>query len=300
MPVCQFQHQRGDNGIIITCVSLSSEDPICSTNFQYEIQIRSVNQKMVNNQSRYNILGVMVSAINMSTAVSTIRDWIIRCENNYVCVSPAHSIMDAHHNSSFKEILNQSGLTTPDGMAIVWLLKMAGYRDVSRVYGPDLVLAMCKESIKYGWSHFFYGGAPGVAEKLSEVMETMFPGLKVSGTYCPPFRSLTVEEDQKVSEIINSANPDIVWVGISSPKQEFWMAEHIGRLKAPVLIGVGAAFDYLSGAKKQAPRWVQRSGMEWLYRLASEPRRLWRRYIEYPYFALLVAAQLTGLKKYPG
>jgi N-acetylglucosaminyldiphosphoundecaprenol N-acetyl-beta-D-mannosaminyltransferase len=256
------------------------------------------NQRMVNPSSRYNILGVLVSAINMNIAVDTLRGWIDSREKNYVCVSPAHSIMDAYHDRSFRDILNLSGLTTPDGMAIVWLLKMAGYKDVSRVYGPDLMLAVCEESVKRGWSQFLYGGAPGIADKLSEALKSRFPGLNIKGTYCPPFRPLTREEDQQVLEIINSANPDIVWVGISSPKQEVWMAEHLGRLKAPVLVGVGAAFDYLSGAKAQAPRWIQRSGMEWLFRFASEPRRLWRRYIEYPYFVVLVIAQLTGLKKY--
>jgi N-acetylglucosaminyldiphosphoundecaprenol N-acetyl-beta-D-mannosaminyltransferase len=253
---------------------------------------------MANDPSRYNILGVLVSAINMRIAVDAVRGWIERGEKNYVCVSPAHSIMDAYQDGSFRVILNRSGLTTPDGMAIVWLLKIAGYRDVSRVYGPDLMQAVSEESLKHGWTHFLYGGAPGVAERLSEALKTQFPGLKISGTYCPPFRPLTSEEDQEIVATINSASPDIVWVGIGSPKQERWMVEHLGRVKAPVLIGVGAAFDYLSGAKKQAPRWIQGSGLEWLFRFASEPRRLWKRYIEYPYFVLLVIAQLTGLKKF--
>jgi N-acetylglucosaminyldiphosphoundecaprenol N-acetyl-beta-D-mannosaminyltransferase len=254
---------------------------------------------MDKSSSRCNILGVMVSAINMRVAVDTIQGWILSAEKNYVCVTPAHSVMDAYHDHKFREILNQSGLTTPDGMAIVWLLKIAGYKDTGRVYGPDLMLAVGEESIKHGWSHFFYGGAPGVADKLSRVLLNRFPELKISGSYPPPFRPLTLEEDQKMVDIINSARPDIVWVGISSPKQELWMAEHLYVLEAPVLIGVGAAFDFVSGAKRQAPRWIQRSGLEWLFRFASEPRRLWRRYIEYPYFAFLVIAQLMGLKKYP-
>jgi N-acetylglucosaminyldiphosphoundecaprenol N-acetyl-beta-D-mannosaminyltransferase len=254
---------------------------------------------MIRMSPRLNILGVTVSAIHMRIAIDTIREWISSGEKNYVCVTPAHSIMDAYSDPAFRDILNRSGLTTPDGMAIVWLLKIAGYKDVGRVYGPDLMLAVCEESIKHGWSHFFYGGAPGVADKLSRVLLNRFPELKISGSYPPPFRPLTLEEDQKMVDIINSARPDIVWVGISSPKQELWMAEHLYVLEAPVLIGVGAAFDFVSGAKRQAPRWIQRSGLEWLFRFASEPRRLWRRYIEYPYFAFLVIAQLMGLKKYP-
>jgi N-acetylglucosaminyldiphosphoundecaprenol N-acetyl-beta-D-mannosaminyltransferase len=258
-----------------------------------------LKHEMHKNNSRLNILGVLVSAINMSLALDTIRDWIIGRKKNYICVTPAHSIMDAYHDPHFRDVLNRSGLTTPDGMAIVWLLKLAGYAGASRVYGPDLMLAAAEASLQHGWTHFLYGGAPGVADKLSEALQDRFPGLKVCGTYCPPFRPLTPAEDQGVVEIINSAQPDIVWVGISSPKQELWMAEHIHRLGSPVLVGVGAAFDFLSGAKKQAPRWIQRNGLEWLFRLASEPRRLWRRYIQYPYFALLVLAQWTGLRKYP-
>jgi N-acetylglucosaminyldiphosphoundecaprenol N-acetyl-beta-D-mannosaminyltransferase len=254
---------------------------------------------MIRMSPRLNILGVTVSAIHMRIAIDTIREWISSGEKNYVCVTPAHSIMDAYSDPAFRDILNRSGLTTPDGMGIVWLLKMAGYKDVDRVYGPDLMLAVCEASLKPGWSHFFYGGAPGVADRLSGVLRTRFPGLRIGGTYCPPFRPLTIEEDREVVEIINSARPDIVWVGISTPKQELWMAEHQERLTAPVLVGVGAAFDFISGTKKQAPRWIQRGGLEWLFRLATEPRRLWRRYIKYPYFALLVLVQLIGLRKYP-
>ena len=166
-------------------------------------------------------------------------------------------------------------------MPLVWLSRARGFGYVNRVYGPDLMLALCERSLSKGYRHFLYGGAPGVPEKLAENLKRRFPGLDVVGTYSPPFRPLTHEEDERVVRMINEAGPDIVWVGLSTPKQERWMAGHIGRLEAPVLIGVGAAFDFHSGVKRQAPRWMQRSGLEWLFRLLTEPRRLWRRYLIY-------------------
>jgi N-acetylglucosaminyldiphosphoundecaprenol N-acetyl-beta-D-mannosaminyltransferase len=172
-----------------------------------------------------------------------------------------------------------------------------GFRHVERVYGPDLMLAVCEHSAKRGYRHFFYGGAPGVTEKLAVQLRSRFPGLQVAGTYSPPFRPLTPEEDREVVERINSSQPDIVWVGIGAPKQERWMAEHVGRLCAPVLIGVGAAFDFHGGLKKQAPRWMQKSGLEWSFRLMSEPRRLWRRYlVNNPFFLWLIFLQALGRK----
>jgi N-acetylglucosaminyldiphosphoundecaprenol N-acetyl-beta-D-mannosaminyltransferase len=206
--------------------------------------------------------------------------------------------MDCFWNHSLRKLFNESGLTTPDGMSIVWLLKFHGYRNVSRVYGADLMLEVCRISEDKRWRHFFYGGAPGVADALADRLLARFPKLQIAGKYSPPFRPLTVAEDIDVRQRIAASHADIVWVGISSPKQEQWMAEHIGKLSAPVLIGVGAAFDFLSGRKRQAPRWVQRSGLEWLFRLATEPGRLWRRYAQYPLFVVLVLLQAIGLTRY--
>ncbi len=240
------------------------------------------------------ILGVQIDALTMEQAVRHIASWIARAEPHYVCCTPAHAIMEAWNDPSLRPIFNSSGLTTPDGMAIVWLLKLRGHRQVERVYGPDLMLAVCERSLETSWRHFFYGGAPGVADLLANKLQARFPGLSVAGTFTPPYRSLTPAEEQVAIEQINSSGADIVWVGLSTPKQERWMAAHVGRVGAPVLIGVGAAFDFLSGTKPQAPRWVQRSGLEWLFRLANEPRRLWRRYLQYPRFALLVGAEWLG------
>ncbi len=248
--------------------------------------------------SRENILGVLISAIDMPQALSTIESWITTRDPHYVTVSPAHAVMDASRDPELRRIFNTSGMTTPDGMSIVWLLKLRGYHHVERVYGPDLMLETCQFGISRQWRHFFYGGEPAVAETLAEKLGSQFPGLQVAGTYTPPFRPLTLEEDEEIIKYINNAEADIIWVGLGSPKQEYWMAEHLGKINAPVMIGVGAAFDFLAGTKPQAPRWIQRSGLEWLFRFVNEPRRLWPRYRQYPRFFLLAVAQLIGLMKF--
>ncbi|MBI4639266.1 MAG: WecB/TagA/CpsF family glycosyltransferase [Candidatus Tectomicrobia bacterium] len=247
---------------------------------------------------RVNILGVRVSAINMEMALHTIEGWISRHEPHYVCVTTVHGVMESQRDEELRRIHNAAGLVTPDGMPLVWLSRLMGFRHVERVYGPDLMLAVCEHSVKMGYLHFFYGGAPGVAEKLAIRLQSRFPGLKVVGTYSPPFRPLTPEEDQVVVDHINMLQPDIVWVGISTPKQDRWMASHVERLSVPVLIGVGAAFDFHAGLKRQAPHWMQRSGLEWFFRLMMEPRRLWRRYLIYnPWFLWLILLQVLGRKQ---
>lgn len=247
---------------------------------------------------RCNILGVGVSAINMTQALQIMATWVERRTPQYICVTPAHAIMDVYQDTDLRDIYNQSGLTTPDGMAIVWLLRWYGFDEVERVYGPDLLQAVCKESIEKGYRHYFYGAAPGVAQKLVNALQAQYPGLKVVGVESPPFRSLTPEEDAGVVSRIRTARPDFVWVGIGSPRQERWMRDHLALLNVPVLVGVGAAFDFLSGNKKQAPRWMQRRGLEWLFRLFSEPKRLWRRYLRYPRFVVLAVFQRLGILSY--
>ncbi len=254
---------------------------------------------MASRMKRVNILGVQISPINMEDALSIIDDLITHPDQQYICVTPAHSIMDAYDDAEFRRILNSSGLTTPDGMSVVWILKLRGHKEVGRVYGPDIMLATCQRGVEKSYRHFLYGGKPGVADDLAAQLTDRFDGLQIAGTLSPPFRQLTTEEDRETVGLINAVNPDIVWVGLSSPKQERWMAEHLGRIHAPVMIGVGAAFDFLSGSKPQAPQWMQRSGLEWLFRFASEPRRLWPRYKRYPLFVWLVLLQILGVKKYP-
>jgi N-acetylglucosaminyldiphosphoundecaprenol N-acetyl-beta-D-mannosaminyltransferase len=244
---------------------------------------------------RINILGVGVSAVNISMALASIDKWIVRREANYVCVTGVHGIMESYRNEAVRKIHNSAGLVVPDGMPLVWLSRFKGIHHVRRVYGPDLMLAVCKQSLDRGYRHFLYGGASGVCEQLTARLQSKFPGLKIVGSYSPPFRMLDHEEDRKIVDELNAARPDIVWVGISTPKQEIWMAQHVGRLLAPVLIGVGAAFDFHAGLKHQAPRWMMRAGLEWMFRLVQEPRRLGPRYLaNNPQFVGLVIRQLFG------
>lgn len=247
---------------------------------------------------RCNILGVGVSAINMDQALLCMEGWVKSRSAHYVCVTPAHAVMDIYRDDNLRKIYNQSGLTTPDGMAIVWLLKWYGHSHVERVYGPNLLLAVCAQSVQKGYRHYFYGAAEGVPQALSEKLRKRFPGLQVVGEESPPFRPLTAQEDADVVDRIRKAQPDFLWVGIGSPRQEEWIFDHLQALGVPVLVGVGAAFDFLSGNKPQAPRWMQRSGLEWLFRLMSEPRRLWRRYLKYPKFVILAILQRLGVLKF--
>lgn len=227
---------------------------------------------------RVDVLGVHISAVDMERAVAEISRWIVKREQRYVCVTGVHGVMESQRDPELRRIHNESGLTTPDGMPMVWCGRRAGAR-ISRVYGPDLMLALCERGEHVGWSHFFYGGRHGVPELLIDRLRARYPRLRVAGSYSPPFRPLTAHEDSVLVSTLNASNADIVWVGLSTPKQERWMAEHRGHLQAPVLIGVGAAFDIHAGVLAQAPKWMQRSGLEWLYRVRREPRRLWKRYL---------------------
>jgi N-acetylglucosaminyldiphosphoundecaprenol N-acetyl-beta-D-mannosaminyltransferase len=247
---------------------------------------------------RVDILGVGVSAIDMNNAVARIESWISRSSRNYVCITGVHGVMESRRDDRLRRIHNEAGMVTPDGMPLVWLLRLLGKGNVDRVYGPDLMRKMTAVSSLHGYRQFYYGGADGVADKLKRALQNAHPNLRVAGTLCPPFRELTADEDQAEIDAINMARPDIVWVGLSTPKQELWMANHLGRIEAPVMIGVGAAFDFLAGTKRQAPRWMQRNGLEWLYRLCSEPRRLWRRYAYIvPGFIILAVGDLARRAK---
>jgi N-acetylglucosaminyldiphosphoundecaprenol N-acetyl-beta-D-mannosaminyltransferase len=248
---------------------------------------------------RVNILGVGISAINLLEAIEAVEGWIARRERHYVNVCTVQTVMECRRHARLRRIVNESGLSTPDGMPLVWLSHLHGYPDAGRVYGPDLLLALCERSATTGHRHFFYGGAPGIADRLADRLRKRFPGLIVAGTYTPPFRAVDAEEDRVVLETIDAAAPDIVWVGLGTPKQDYWVARHRDRLSAAALIAVGAAFDFHSGALKQAPKWMQRSGLEWLFRLSQEPRRLAFRYLVYnPLFIALTALQLMGLRRY--
>jgi len=246
---------------------------------------------------RTNILGVEVSAINMDMALDTIDRWIAKRHHNYICVTGVHGVIECQNDPQLRKIHNQAGLVTPDGMPLVWVSRLRNHRHVGRVYGPDLMTDVCTESVSKGYRHFLYGGADGVSERLADQLGQKFPGIRIVGAYSPPFRPLTPEEDEAIIQQINESKADIIWIGLSTPKQEYWMAAHLGRLDAPVMVGVGAAFDFLAGLKTQAPRWIQRGGFEWLYRLVTEPRRLWRRYLKIvPLFLIYLMLDSLGYR----
>jgi len=249
---------------------------------------------------RVNVLGVGVSALNLDSATAAVARAVETRSKGYVCVTGVHGVSEARKDPAFRQVLNRAFLNTPDGMPMVWMGRLRGFREMSRVYGPDLMLRVCELSERTGFRHFFYGGGPGVADDLKRRLEGRFPALQVVGTYTPPFRPLTREEVEALARQVAEARPDIVWVGLSTPKQEWFMAEYLEKLAATLFIGVGAAFDFHAGRVRQAPRWMQRTGLEWLFRLGCEPRRLWKRYFRNnPLFILRALAQLTGLRKYP-
>ena len=248
---------------------------------------------------RVNVLGVGISPLNLLSAVEAFRKAIETRRKGYVCVTGVHGVSEAQENLAFRAILNASFLNTPDGMPMVWMGRWQGRREMNRVYGPDLLLEVCRASEQANWRHFFYGGGPGVAEQLAASLQSRFPKLTVAGTHTPPFRPLDEQETEELRALVAEKKPDIIWVGLGTPKQEVFMSGILPRLDTTLMIGVGAAFDLLSGRMRQAPRWVQRSGFEWLHRLIQEPGRLGKRYLKNnPLFIWRVFLQLTGLRRY--
>lgn len=228
---------------------------------------------------RVDILGVGVSAVDPERAIAEMSRWIESGERHYVCVTGVHGIMEAQDDPALVDIHNRSGLTVPDGMPTVWAGHYAGFESMQRVYGPDLMPAFIGSGVDRGYKHFLYGGAEGIADLLETKLKEKFPGVDIVGTHCPPFRPLTDDEEDAVAALINSSDADVVWVGLSTPKQERWMDRMIDRLDVSVVAGVGAAFDINAELASRAPTWIQRIGMEWLFRLFKEPRRLAKRYL---------------------
>ena len=236
------------------------------------------------------VAGVRIHAIRVADVVSTIDQWIAARHPDYIVLTGAHGVVEMQSDRELLEINNRAGLTTPDGMPVVWLGRLRGHRNIEKVYAPDIMTATFGFGVSRGYRHFLYGGQEGVAEELARTLRQRWPGIQVVGTYCPPFHPLDEREVGEIARMIEAADPDIVWVGIGCPKQERWMQRFRPLLRAPVLVGVGAGFDFLSGRKPLAPRWIQKSGFEWFYRMLSEPRRLGPRYSRvvplFLYFAL--------------
>jgi N-acetylglucosaminyldiphosphoundecaprenol N-acetyl-beta-D-mannosaminyltransferase len=244
-----------------------------------------------------NVLGVNVSVVNMDLAVSFAERWIDDGRPGYVCVTGVHGVMEAQNDPEFLHILNHAAINLPDGMPMTWVGRLQGFQQMDRVFGPDFMAAICRLSVERGYRNFFYGGQPGVADLLSETLSNRFPGLQVVGTYTPPFRPLTPHEEDEVAAQILQSRPHIVWVGLSTPKQERFMAKYAGRFQVPLMVGVGAAFDYHIGQIRDCSSWTKRAGLQWLHRLLQDPKRLWKRYlINNPAFIWRIVLQFAGVR----
>ncbi|MBB3916735.1 WecB/TagA/CpsF family glycosyltransferase [Rhizobium fabae] len=247
-----------------------------------------------------NVLGVRISAVNLKSATGFIQKAIEDGRKEYVCVRDAHGVVRCQDDPELRSIHNRAFLVTPDGMPLVWALKRAGHLESDRVYGPDLMLSVFEAGTSRGIRHFLYGATAETLQQLQARLLARFPDAEIAGSYAPPFHKLSPQEEADIADRLNRSGADIIWVGLSSPKQELWMARMRDRLEASMLIGVGAAFDFHAGLKRQAPRFIQRSGFEWAFRLLCEPRRLWRRYaLVVPTFISLTAFQRLGLRKFP-
>ncbi len=231
-------------------------------------------------------------ATSYAAATRQVLDWAHERSPRYVCVANVHMAMETHDDPAFREVVNRADLVTPDGMPLVWSLRALGLKRASRVYGPTLTLHVCEGAAREGVPVALYGGTPESLQDFTALLRSRYPGIQVVCQIAPPFRALTPDEDERYTRELQQSGAAIVFVGIGCPKQERWMAAHTGRLSA-VLLGVGAAFDFHSGRVKQAPAVMQRSGLEWLFRLAMEPKRLWKRYTRHnPRFVWLITRQL--------
>jgi len=263
---------------------------------------------MVKPPPRSNVLGVGISALNLDTAEKALYAAAESPEfQGFVTVTGVHGVVESQQDEELKKIHNRSYLSTPDGMPMVWIGKYNGYSDMSRVYGPELMLNVMQSTSKSGHTHYFFGGAEGRADELKDKLTSKFPDLQVGGTMCPPFRPLNEEEEEKLYNELQRLKPHFFWVGLSTPKQEKFMHGFLAKYPdltkgwghGLVMLGVGAAFDFHSGYVKQAPYWIQRSGFEWLFRITQDPKRLFRRYlVSNTYFLSRIFLQISGLVKY--
>ncbi|HEY0758849.1 MAG TPA: WecB/TagA/CpsF family glycosyltransferase [Acidisarcina sp.] len=261
-----------------------------------------------------NVLGVDVNAIDMEAALTLIASFLAgpdqhgsnqssshddRPNKGYICVAGVHGLVTAQHSPQLAEAYANSAMTIPDGMPLVWVGRLQGHPSMRRVTGPDIMLEMFRSERFAGLTHFFYGGEQGVAGLLRDRLLARFPSARIVGTYTPPFRDLSSEEEAELIETVRALKPDILWVGISCPRQELFMARYQERLDARLMFGVGAAFDFHTGRIRDSAPWVKAAGLQWLHRLMQDPRRLWRRYLTTnPAFLWKIMLQLTGLRQY--
>ncbi len=246
-----------------------------------------------------NILGLRVDAVNMTMVVEAIESAVANKQKGYVCVAGVHGVMEAFRNHDLALVFANAFLVVPDGMPTVWIGHLQGLKHMQRVFGPDLMLELISRSQAIGLSHFLCGGNYGVAEELRHSLQKRFPRAKIVGTYTPPFHSLTPEEEHWLVERLKDLRPDIIWIGLSTPKQEKFMARLQSRLPPAVMIGVGAAFDFHCGRIKDSPAWVKQCGLQWCHRLIQEPSRLWKRYlVNNSQFLYYIGMQLSGFRHF--
>ncbi len=232
--------------------------------------------------AKLDVLGVSISTTSYEEVSTACSEWIAdksAGRGRYICVTSVHGVMEARKNQRIRNILNEADIVTPDGMPLVWALRSFGAVSQGRVYGPNLMLTLCELAETAAHRIFLYGGTTEILDALEQNLRQRYPKLIVAGKCSPPFRPLTPDEDEEISELIRMACPDMIFVGISTPRQELWMADHVGIFQGVIMIGVGAAFDFHAGRVRQAPAWMQARGLEWFYRLIQEPARLWRRYV---------------------
>jgi N-acetylglucosaminyldiphosphoundecaprenol N-acetyl-beta-D-mannosaminyltransferase len=242
------------------------------------------------------ILGINFDLVDYRSAFEQIINWKESGERRLVAMMNPHSVLLCRRTPEMPDAIKRAGLVLPDGTGTIWASNILGYEHRGRVTGPKLMLKICDWGREKGLRHFFYGGKEGIADKLTANLSSKYPRLQVAGTYSPPFRQLSHEEDRIITDKINSTRPDIIWVGLGAPKQEKWMADHLGRVNAAAMIGVGAAFDFHSGNIKWAPKWIRRLGFEWAYRLVQEPGRMRRRNLDSFTFLINVIMQRLGMQ----
>jgi N-acetylglucosaminyldiphosphoundecaprenol N-acetyl-beta-D-mannosaminyltransferase len=243
---------------------------------------------------RESILGIPFDLIDYRTAIRQIDWWRRSGQHRYVTLTNAHGVVLSRRDGQLRAALRGADLVLPDGVSIVMAATLLRAAHQGRVTGPSLMLQLCQWGVQRGYRHYFYGGADGVAQRLAERLSAAYPGLQVAGIYSPPFRQLTDDQERQIAEQINDSKPDIVWVGLGAPKQEKWMARQVGRMACAAMIGVGAAFDFHSGNVRWAPASIRALGMEWAFRLAMEPRRMWQRNVNNALFVARVLGQAIG------
>lgn len=235
--------------------------------------------KEVDEMGKIDIVGSNINVVTMQDVLEGIEELIKSGSSSYICVSNVHTVVTGRRDPKFRAVTNNATMAVPDGMPLSWVGRHRGYKNMEKCSGPDIMSELFKISEVKGYTNYFYGGTQDTLDLLGKKLKQKYPNLKIVGMYAPPFRELSEKEDTGIIEHINKIDPDIIWVGLGAPKQEFWMANHVDKIKSSVILGVGAAFNFHAGTVKRAPIWMQKHGLEWLYRLCSEPKRLWKRYL---------------------